>query len=216
MPNTSNAERLRQIAEEIRGLPKAFETFSNHEYEVAVAAGGLISEAIDLGAFTGPRYIKLRLLIQRQKERSSQDWDRQFGAWLEAITCLVGGTGTGCRDEWELACGPIADAVEAEADRVDGPPDKTAFRPASELCPEKDISLKKAKAFCVKNHIHCENRTGRRLWIHAGDWTAYWAKQHKNDFDSLDEGDRAPITGTFLEGVRNRYEECHAKKRDRN
>lgn len=113
-------DRLRQIAEEIRKVPEACKDLM--PAELAGYAGSLFYEAITLGVFQGPKYVKLHVLIKRQLNRGDQKsgsvLDREMGIWVEACNCLVPLKDIHYYKDWgklwDACCEPIADLIDAE------------------------------------------------------------------------------------------------------
>jgi hypothetical protein len=110
----------------MRALPEALKAFSAWEREVAQAAARYLDEAMGLGALAAPKFLELRIRIERQKARKPNDW--QWGTWQEAIVCLVpelfdrlGPVGAVIP-----TCEPIADLLAREADRLSNEPQPAA------------------------------------------------------------------------------------------
>ena len=113
---SSRAKRLAEIADDIRGLPEV-EHFQPGD--IAEIAGGLFDEAVEqCKKFNGPEYRTLRLWLRRVKLRSPDDW--QGACWKVAVDCLarelIGRHGV--VGAIAPACGPIADLIDAEAEKV--------------------------------------------------------------------------------------------------
>jgi len=123
MAEQSPVHRLREIAEEIRCLPKAFEVFSCVEGEVATRAGELLAEALELRAFAGKEYAPLRAVVARHTRQKTKDPDEwQVGVWHEAVCgehSLLPDFRGGHFSLWVDACGPVADLLEAEAAKLE-------------------------------------------------------------------------------------------------
>ena len=117
MAETSPAQRLRQIADEIRCLPEAFKQWLPGE--IAIRASELFDEAVGLGAFADTEFARLRALVARQKTSGEKYW--QTGAWNETVYCLAPALMKehGVVDCIAPACGPIADIIDAEAAKLE-------------------------------------------------------------------------------------------------
>jgi hypothetical protein len=113
---TSSADRLRQIADEIRGLPEAMASIPGN---IADVGGALVAEAIDLGAFDGPEHVRLRLLVRRARESYPDHW--HGAAFSEAMTCLAPGVPWNAMwNASESVCELIAGAVVASQPNTGG------------------------------------------------------------------------------------------------
>ena len=129
----TSLERLGQIADEIRSLPTAFpdifddvktgipsvdEALESSKREstsyLMEKGGALIDEALQFGAF-GDR-ATLRLNVENSKTTSPQTW--QYEAFNFAAN-EVASFEFAQLDGVRRACGPIADAIEAEIKRME-------------------------------------------------------------------------------------------------
>jgi hypothetical protein len=99
--------RLKQIAAQLRQLPGSLDFDSPPNVERV--AGDLLLEAIELGAFSGPEHADLLNRIRRAK-LCSADYRRQV---------LYEFFGEGFRTDRPLSYGLLADAIEAEAAKLE-------------------------------------------------------------------------------------------------
>ena len=222
MSEPNPATRIREIAENIRGLPEALRGIPYFKHTVATRAAQLLLEAIERGAFGALEFIRLRELIQREKNSDWDDW--LFGAWLEAIYCLVPELPNGGSAVRFVvpACEPIAELLQIEAQKVgDAPPPDSPWVPAINLWL---FRFKSRKGRASLNHFreqHPEmfrNPSRYKLEIHAPLWTTHWAEKDAAAFDSLD-GDPESIAddpdnqAEFLQGAADVVGKLRAEKK---
>jgi hypothetical protein len=109
-------ERLQQVADEIRHLPSAFNGLPI--IDTIEVCDARVSEAIDLGAFSGAEHDAFRAAVRLFKERGSGRW---CGVYCEAAKYLAPSTYQSGQPEesaWPV-CSPIADAIEREIRRLE-------------------------------------------------------------------------------------------------
>ncbi len=113
MAGLSDAELLLGLAAKVRAIPEAL-SWTVLPGPQAEAGGRYLDEAISHGAFSGPEHVRFRVLVDHQKARFPDDWAR--GVWMEAATVLAKGV---FGYDIAAACGPIANAIEAEVARIE-------------------------------------------------------------------------------------------------
>jgi hypothetical protein len=95
--------------------------------------------------------------------------------------------------------------------------DDSVWVSASKLCPDKSVSLKKARTFCEENGIRWRKPSKQRLDIHAGDWANCWAGKDAAGFEGLDEGGNKPSIfekeDIVLDGATERLKQLQTKKK---
>jgi hypothetical protein len=120
------SEGLRKIAAEIRALPAMYG--NDAEGNGVDAAGERISDAHRLGAFEGnePTSTCVRLSIQEAGRRFNTGFDSEDLAWkynifVKAAKCVAPelfNSRVAHRDAFQIACSRLADAIDAEAERL--------------------------------------------------------------------------------------------------
>jgi hypothetical protein len=79
--------------------------------------------------------------------------------------------------------------ASARAKRTEANLDLSAFRPAKEFVGQHEMtSHTKLNRFLEKHQdeIRTYKPNPRRLFVHAGDWAAYWSREGKRQFEALD------------------------------
>jgi DNA-binding CsgD family transcriptional regulator len=108
------AVRLRQIAEDVRILP------SFDPARTSDMGAELLAEALDLGAFSSSQYARFRLFFRDVRRRRPNHIGNMFafGAAVELFAPSLWKE-LGPVAAIHPACGPIAEAIEREANRLD-------------------------------------------------------------------------------------------------
>ncbi len=172
--------RLRQIARDVRACPELLKWPAY----VGTAAGKLMVEVIDMGALAGDDHTKLRLGIALAKDRfvPSLRWTVNQAVWAAVASIF---------DSDDLsACGPVADLLEQEADRIDGEATAeqvadTSYQPAKQI--QERYKFGNMAALRKFLDEHPEIRTHRpktkagkedhhRQRVHIGDMEEAWRK----------------------------------------
>jgi hypothetical protein len=131
----SSFEQLKQIADEIRCLPRAFGTWSEDgktllegdqwiNSEALTKQGGeLFAEAIDLGAFSGEEYAELRVHVRNIKMDQPDSWAPAVFGIASKYICPEIWTDEGgvLATTYSKQCAAYADAIEAEIKRMEAP-----------------------------------------------------------------------------------------------
>jgi len=112
MSELSGPQQLRKMAGEIRNLAKITSFTSG---DVARQAGNLLVQCFDLGAFSGVEHGEFRAYVRKHRLQGSYEHSDRWltSIFVEAMWFLAGlKVGEG---NWKSTCSPIADAIEAEA-----------------------------------------------------------------------------------------------------
>ena len=209
--------RLKQIADELRGIPVVDEFPEDH----LRIAGQLLREAISLGVFCSATYAKLRVLVNRPepsdtlaplRQLSKRWWtmDSDISAWDDAVHTLLPDLGRQIDQDdaprfelWFRACRKIADLIDfqiAEISNVPPPPAKTeqgegnggsVSQPAVESEANKTTILAKLQPAVRKAYLsfeYAESKVGKKLEDHEAH---EWLNENGIDTDKGDMGELA-------------------------
>ena len=115
---SSSFQPLRNIAAAIRAMPEVGKNDLPGPF--CDDCGGFFWKAMELGAFAGPEYDRLRLLVQRQRNEADRNprykWKRAI--WHRVAEYLLPDQSGHPSEQWRNACGPVADLIDAEAAKL--------------------------------------------------------------------------------------------------
>jgi hypothetical protein len=127
MGRRDNAQRLRDIATSLRALPDDDWLGDYGWKDIAKSGAELLVDAVKIGAFgPGSPLAKLGIFIRRQRRENPKEW-RVF-VWWNTIAAIVPRLNPPYsrfepydseEQAWPKACAPLADALVAEAERIE-------------------------------------------------------------------------------------------------
>jgi hypothetical protein len=115
MDDSERSDRLQRIAETLRQLPSIWR--GKAPGKLAIQAGELLLQAIDLGAFGGEEHIRLHQYLSADKLQAKDRRDLCCAAWDSAAAIVTPNLDWNSR--WTAACPIVADLIDGEAAAID-------------------------------------------------------------------------------------------------